>query len=125
MRALVIDEQAKQDIANLLKYADKNRISKPFLLAAAAAMNGGNPAVGDIPQHCCHFRDGFKVVLSIEQQPNGWCKHLSVSVDNPEKLPSIEAVKMIIEEFGMKSLDDSNVYIEETTPKAVNIISLI
>ena len=124
MRALVIDNKAKEDIAKLLKFADENRISKPFLMAA---MRRGL-SIGENPLHCCCFKDGFKVVLSIEEQPKGWCKHLSVSVDTdqPNKLPNNKAVEYILQEFGMKSVNESYVYIEDSIiPNAVNIISLI
>ena len=125
MRVLVIDEKAKEDIARLLKYADENRISKPFLQAAATGKMG---AVGDNPQYCCYLQDGFKIVFSIEQQPQGWSNHLSVSVKTTKDkiLPSIPAVELILKEFNMKPLDDSYVYFEDTIiPNSVSIISLI
>ena len=124
-RVLVIDEQAKENIANLTRYANENRISKPFMMAA---INGKIAPIGDNPQHCCHLANGFKVVLSIEEQPQGWSKHLSVSVDSkkPKAIPSIAAVECILQEFGMKPLADSVVYIEDKIiPNAINVISKI
>ena len=123
MRTLFIDIAAKKAISNTVQYAIQHRISRVELLAR---MNSGGPAVGDDEGHCCYFQTGFKSVFSIEEQPSGWSKHLSVSVADVNKVPSIEAIKMIMEEFGInKRLEDCYVYIEESSPKSINIISEI
>jgi hypothetical protein len=124
MRALVIDGKSKEDIQNCIKYAENHRYPRSFLVAR---MNGKASTPGDNNSHNCYLHDGFKVVFSIEEQPFGWAKHLSVSIDDPEKMPSVEAVKLIMSEFGIKStLDECEaIYIEDCFPKAVNIISKI
>lgn len=123
MRALFIDLAAKKNISNTVQYALQNRISRAELLSR---MESGGPAVGDDESHCCYFQTGFKSVFSIEEQPFGWSKHLSVSVADIDKMPNVESVKMIMEEFGInKRLEDCYVYIEESSPKSINIIAEI
>lgn len=121
MRPLIINETSRLIIAETIKYAEKNKISKPFLMAA---MNGKMPCPGDNPNYCCYFEVGYKVVFTVEEQPCGWCKHISVSVASPKKdvLPNVESVKLIMQEFGMDSLEESNLYIEDSFPKSINVI---
>lgn len=123
MRALLIDETAKQSIADTIRFAEENRYPR---FQMAQLMNGKIPTPGDVEGHCCYLTDGFKTVFTIEEQPVGWCRHLSVSVASTDKMPHIEAVKMIMKEFGIqKSLEDCYVYVEDSFPKSVNIISQI
>jgi hypothetical protein len=125
MRPLIIDEKVREEIARICEHADENRIDFKELQARTEIPGGFSP-IGDDPNFCCHIDLGFRCVFSIEEQPSGWCKHLSVSVDDVNKVPAIEAVKVLMEEFGInKSLEECYVYMEETTPRAVNIISPI
>lgn len=124
MRVLVIDEAAKKNIAAVCEYADDNRIDERELQARVAIPDGYSP-VGDDANHFCHIFNGFKCVFSIEEQPSGWTRHLSISVDSDsmDKLPHVEAVKLLISAFGIhKPLDECYVYIEESLPKSINII---
>jgi hypothetical protein len=88
-------------------------------------MTGDYPPAGDYPDFKVLIPNGFRVVYSIEEQPIGWCGHLSVSVDSPEKVPGIPAVEAIMAEFGMgKDINNClNVWIEETEPRAVNVLT--
>jgi hypothetical protein len=122
MRALIIDEKAKASIAAVCEYADDNRIDLKEIQARVAIPDGYSP-IGDDENHCCYLEDGFKCVFSIEEQPSGWTRHLSISVDAVDKMPHIEAVKLLMSEFGIKSrIEECHVYIEDSTPKSVNII---
>lgn len=129
MRPLIIDAEAKGKIAAVLDYAEKHRLPRSELERRVNLANQGKPeqAVGDDPLHACYLEMGFKVVCSIEEQPMGWCKHISVSVDDPKKVPHIEAVRLIMREFGVTHpLEKCYVYIEEAvTPKAINVIAPI
>jgi hypothetical protein len=55
---------------------------------------------------------GFKIVYSIEEHPlkdgtdTVWGRHMSVSLDKPTRVPSIEAVSLLCKEFGFKSLQE-------------------
>jgi hypothetical protein len=130
MPALIIGETERARIAELRAVAAAN----PFDARAAQATADRDMAA---------FRDwmktlsvdlpvGYTVVYSHEIQPNapppGICHHISISVERAAKLPSPEAVEMILEEFGMKPLKDAHgVWVEDISPgeKAVNVLQLI
>jgi hypothetical protein len=125
MRPLLIDEVAKTEVARVCEYAEENRISNREMKARITLPSHEYCAPGDEPGHVCYFQMGFKCVLTIEEQnaPLGWCKHLSVSVADMERMPHIEAVKLLMKEFGMnKPLEECCVYIEDSSPKSVNVI---
>jgi hypothetical protein len=74
------------------------------------------------------FPGGYRAMFSIEEQPAGFCSHLSISVEGRAKkgmMPSEPAVQMIAEEFGMPYPADK-MWIEEFEPGefAVNLLSL-
>ena len=76
----------------------------------------------------CILPIGYRCVYSEEFQPKGLSRHLSVSVERPGKLPSIEAVAMIELAFGFESKDiyagNCCVFLEEAQ-RAVNVIEII
>lgn len=125
MRTLLIDETAKQLIVDVINFAEKNRYPR---FRMHQLMHGKISTPGDVKGHCCCLFDGFRIVFTIEEQPIGWCHHLSISVNskNNNKLPNVEAVNLIMKEFGIqKSLEDCHVYVEDSFIKSVNIISKI
>jgi hypothetical protein len=71
---------------------------------------------------------GFRVCFSIEEQPAGLVRHLSISVDNPGKILTAIAVMMIAKEFGFSEfpLQQGRVWVEEFAPgeHAVNVCEL-
>jgi hypothetical protein len=124
VRPLIIDSTAKASIAELCEYAEENPICNKELQARVAIPGGFSP-VGENPNHCCNLFSGYKCVFSIEEQNFGWTKHLSISVAADNQYPSLEAVKLIMVEFGIKSpIEECCVYIEDES-QAVNIISEI
>ena len=83
MRLMQINKETEEDIAKVLKYADEHRftVAKMKLL-----VSGDIESPGDNPDYMLHINDGFRVVYSLEEQPMGWCHHISVSVDKKKKL---------------------------------------
>jgi hypothetical protein len=74
------------------------------------------------------FPGGYHAAFSIEEQPAGFCTHLSISVEGRSRkgmLPSSQAVQMICEEFGVPFPPDKG-WTEEFAPGeyAVNLVSL-
>ena len=67
---------------------------------------------------------GYRAAISVEEQPAGFLHHLSVSVDRPGKVPSMAAVRMIAEAFGIKAW--IKIWLEEFDPghHAVNVLEL-
>jgi hypothetical protein len=81
----------------LKEYANLHPFSMDDLLDM---MNGQEPVVGDRPEHVIMIPYGYRVVYSIEDQPVGRIKHISVSVDDSKALPSIPALAEIAGLFG-------------------------
>jgi hypothetical protein len=74
------------------------------------------------------FPGGYRAAFSIEQQPAGLCTHLSISVEGRSRkgmMPSVEAVKVICEVFGVPFPPDKG-WNEEFEPGeyAINLLSL-
>jgi hypothetical protein len=122
MRPLILDEEAKSDIQKVINFAEAHKITSKLI---SKTLEGEYPPVGDYGPHSCQLSFGFRVVYSLEEQSVGWCRHLSVSVDSKDKLPSIPAVEAIMKEFGFTGsiMDSLNVWVEND--KAVNVLQQI
>jgi hypothetical protein len=46
---------------------------------------------------------GFTVTYTIEEQPQGWTRHLSVAADRSGRAPHPAAVEMLMREFGFRA----------------------
>jgi hypothetical protein len=96
MRVLIIDDLAKAEIKRVVAHAEANRMGIHDLMRVIKRVD---PPVGDRQGYECRVEDGFRCVFSIEQQPCGWMRHLSVSVPGG-KYPNEHAVIMLAKEFG-------------------------
>jgi hypothetical protein len=136
MRVLLID-QATQD---RIKRAIGRAARRPIPLAVIRACAIEFPAT-DQP---LHLRDrkpsgikrpeahhvfipfGFRASFSIEEQPSGMVRHLSVSVDegSEQRMPNPMQFAQIAEEFGFRHFDQH--WNEEFAPGrwAVNVVEL-
>jgi hypothetical protein len=122
-RALIIGEVQKQAIAKLIALAAAN-VMDP------AAMN--NAAEKDMAAYRQMMRTlsvelpvGYIVTYSHERQPFGLARHLSVSLDQPNKMPHPAALDMILDAFRMLPHDQSvRLWIEDVsaTIKAINVV---
>lgn len=71
---------------------------------------------------------GFMVTYSLEKQPIGLVRHISVSVRRPGMMPHPAAVSMILEAFDMRPIEKSDrIWIEEVDAdtKAVNLLQFV
>jgi hypothetical protein len=86
------------------------------------------PGFARPPSQHVIFRGGYRAAFSIEQQPCGFCTHLSISVFGRSRsgmMPSLEAVQMIAEEFGVPFPPDECWNEEfDAGEYAVNLLSL-
>lgn len=96
MTALIIGPEQEATIARLIAEAEKNRI--PF--AEIERRTKGQPAVGKRGNPTCVLPMGFAVSFTIEEQPWGWSRHVSISVLKHGRAPTIEACNMIAAAFG-------------------------
>jgi len=119
MRILQIDDNSKKDICKLKMYAKANRFDK-FQLKLI--MSGDLIPAGDNPDYVIHLHDGYRVVYSIEQQPIGWCRHISISVETKGKYPNEQAVENILKAFDITPLKDSvSVWVDRGT-ESINVL---
>lgn len=128
LRPLIIDENAKELISAMVVYAEANPLSMDDLLDT---YNKQMNPIGDNPFHVVNLSFGYRIVYSIEEQPKGKVRHLSMSVDEDEALPSIEAVSEIMRLIGFNgSLQEPStiiVKLEEYAKnrQAVNVLEYV
>lgn len=134
MAVLVISALERAKIAAAITYAKAHPITFEVLRAGAVPetdmikLEDRKPGFERPESQHVEFPGGYRASLSIEQQPAGLCTHLSVSVfgrAKPGMMPSLQAVAMIAEEFGVPFPPDKG-WTEEFDPGefAVNLLSL-
>jgi hypothetical protein len=118
-RALVIRDEEKRKIVALKELA----AAKP-VVAAEVVKEDPERVRERNRAHTIDLPFGFEVTFTEEIQPVGRCLHISISVDAPNRSPHPAAVEMILEEFGMRPLEESlSVWVEELSPGvAVNVL---
>lgn len=132
-RILAIDEITRQRIASLIEIAKKNPVAFDLVRDHAMepetrvlALKDRKPALVRPRSASIEIPFGYRAAFSIEQQPTGLVRHLSISVDTVGKCPHEAAVAMIAEAFGMMEPFDA-VWLEEFDPghHAVNVCKLV
>ncbi|TXI10931.1 MAG: hypothetical protein E6Q68_07185 [Polynucleobacter sp.] len=128
-RALVLNEQTRADIKKVISHAEHNIFTEEDMVDRINNPGKHKPP-GDIEEFKCFVPIGFRCVFTIEKQPIGWCRHLSVSIDAKDKVPSFAATLELAREFGMdvKAMEDfDHSWIEEIEPgkSAVNVLTKI
>jgi len=127
LRLLLIDQEVQAQIKKVIEYADSHRVTMDDILDV---MNGTGTKAGDNKENVLEIQMGYRVVFSIEEQPIGPVRHLSISVDGDVKdMPSVQSVKLIMSEFGFENaLENCHVFLEDCKGlggrKAVNIVEL-
>lgn len=125
MRPLIIDNNVKEQIAKVIDHAKQNIFSVDDLLDV---MNKEISKAGDSEGFTVVIPVGYTCVFSYENQPIGLARHLSISVDEPDKMPNVESVKEIMNQFGFESeLEQCIVGIEklEESYNAISIAELV
>jgi hypothetical protein len=91
-------------------------------------VNKQAPPPGDNKNFVVEIPVGYRVVYTIEDQPAGKVRHLSVSVDKAGKVPSITAVQEIMRMIGFKGeLNECKVDFERFSENqdAINVLEVI
>lgn len=104
MSALVLGV-AERDRINALR---ERAAAAPFSMAEMERRSRGfdpaNPKTRTTdslpPEFTIEIPRGFTVTYTIEEQPIGLCRHISVSVDTPGRLPNSHALAWLLEAFG-------------------------
>lgn len=132
MQALTLDDDTLARVKALLEYGEANPISMEDLQTFLVA-HEGRAAIGDLPGRSTQVPLGFRISFSVEQQPAGWCKHLSISCQG--KLPHPVAAVQIMQLFKMRPFSlnlldpgrkDTCVYQEQNEANhSINILQLL
>ena len=77
LRPLVVADAERAMIRRVIDHAARNVISRDRLQRTIA---GEEKPVGDNPDFACVIPVGYRCVYSLEEQPLGVCRHLSISV---------------------------------------------
>jgi hypothetical protein len=134
MAVLIIGATERREIAQVIAYAKAHPVLFDKIRqgvvdhTAVLELKDRKPGYERPPSAHVIFPGSYRAAFSIEQQPAGLCSHLSVSVFGRAKngvCPSVEAVEMIAQEFGMPYPADK-IWLEEFEPGeyAVNLLSL-
>lgn len=94
-----LDSHTLSEIARVREHAENNPIPEYTLRQMA---RGEVDAVGESSNHVLDSELGFRVVYSLEEQPFGLSKHISVSVGK-NMIPSPKLVQYLMECFGFTS----------------------
>ena len=122
IRPLIIDDSVKESLKSLANHAAKNPYSTDDLLDL---MNKQIPPPGDLPEFVRELPFGYRVVFTIEHQPVGNVRHLSMSVDSPDMMPNVESVKAVMEILGFDSIENCKIYPEDLgSRQAINILEI-
>lgn len=120
-RVLVMGPDEKESIRKVKEFAESHVLNFDDLLDIK---NGTEPFVGNREGHSCIIPINFRIVYSVEMHPkkvqpkNGTeyikLRVMSMSVPTEGKLPSVEAVKMVLPELGFTSkFEESYVTLEK------------
>ena len=114
---LVITDEYREQIAALREYAKNNVVTLQQIKDTIA---GKRDPIGDTSEHSLTMGN-HRVVFSLEEQPVGLMKHLSVSVLGNEVLPHPESILLIMKEFGFQTtkLPDMSKILKHEEPDCV------
>lgn len=93
-RSLVIDDSTCEKIAALKALALEQLLRLPELETMPIGMPQPRPNL------YLKIFDGFHINYLVEQQPDGWCRHLIVCVG--DELPEADDYNRIVRAFGMR-----------------------
>lgn len=120
-QVLIIEQPERDEIKRVREYAERHPLSLEDMQRAVAR----GVAIGDDPNFTCELRMGFLVTFTVEQQPFGLSRHISVSVAKPECWPPPSAVELIMAAFGFRGgVAEAVAVYSEDARRAINVIEL-
>lgn len=96
---VMLDGYTNSLVQDLKKYAEENPITEEHILEMK---KGKRLPVGDLEEYVVDG-PGFRMVYSVEQQPMGPCRHLSVSAKSHALVPHPDLVDHIMGLLGFDS----------------------
>lgn len=131
MAILVIDSEAKLKIARLRAQAEAIPLTAEFMIAKSQGFDSSDyrsraAEMEQFTSNCTiYIEHNHSVAFTVEHQPFGMSRHISVAVERKGVVPSPPALEILMEEFGFKlPLNQCQVYTENFAPDmyAVNVI---
>lgn len=123
MNVIIIDASIQEELKQLRQFAEEN----PLCMDDVLDMKNRQLILDK--RHVAFVPADYRVMFSIEWQPKGEARHMSISlVNQPGKLPHPEAVKMIMPLLGFKNpLEKCFIYKEEFKPghEAIDIVEYV
>jgi hypothetical protein len=130
-RPLWIGPEQQAAISGLIAKAGRERLPLEDMQRRALRLQRGDklPKTYNMP-FTIEIPFGFTVTYTVEEQPQGWTRHLSVAADRPRRAPSPEAADMLMREFGFRAPGVRQIEIKWIEPlgndrKAVNLVEYI
>jgi hypothetical protein len=130
-RPLVVGPKEVAAIQQLIKKAGEHRVPLEDMQRRALRLRRGDklPKSYNMP-FTIEIPFGFTVTYTVEEQPQGWTRHLSVAADRVGRAPTPEAVDMLMREFGFRAPGVRQIEIKWMEPlgndrKAVNLVEYI
>jgi hypothetical protein len=115
---LVVDQRMRERLRALQEYAKENIITADRL---KLMVEGKVRPIGDNENFSVYIPLGYRAVFSIEEQPIGLCRHLSISVARHAKLPNPQAVEEVMKYLGfIGGVTKCQVWIENKI--AINVL---
>jgi hypothetical protein len=132
MSTLIIDDAVRVAAAELIERARQKPIPWAKLRDLVREDDEPNLRLADRPHGYPRpetlILSSFRCAFSIEEQPAGFVRHLSVSVPTKGKLPSFPAMQMIAELFGFTEFPPTRgrIWVEEfeSGHEAVNVVEV-
>jgi hypothetical protein len=127
IRPLVIDDALRERFLQIREKATRSPITVARLAQLTSGFNRG-ASLSIFADTTIDLPFGYRVTFTVEHQPTTVCRHLSISVSDPGKLPGIAAVEMLMKEFGfINPLNRCLMWLEEFDPghQAVNLMEPI
>lgn len=118
--ALVLDCQRLRE---LKEYAENHRIDLQEMIAIRDKQH---PPVGDRDSYRLYAPVGYKIVFSIDETlDHNWIRHMSMSVNTPDRYPNEYALREVCRHLGYKNLDECIIQQESFNTKAIEVIEFI
>jgi hypothetical protein len=103
-RPLWIGPEQKAAIAELIAKAGRERVPLENMKRRVKNLQRGIPLPKSYNQaFTIEIPFGFTVTYTVEEQPQGWTRHLSVAADRSGRAPHPAAVEMLMREFGFRA----------------------
>jgi hypothetical protein len=123
LRPLVLTETERALIRQVIDHAAHHVLNRSRIEKIIA---GKEEPPGNTPEFTCVIPLGYRCVFTLEEQPPGICRHLSISVLGEGAAPNPEAVEALATEFGFRGgLTEMDAVYPETIAKnkcAVNLV---